>query len=206
MGQYYRNCILKKNWKTAEQPIMATLNPFKFNNGAKLMEFSYIGNGLMRRVEYMLANEFKGFPFVCVGDYADSKPTKYYPIDNALGDGGVKLYCSAIDFEDTKRCAKIVDALPKWEYRNCYVTIPYYAYAVNYTKKEFVRLPRFNKNKWQVHPISLLCNDGNGQGCGDYYEEDGSEFVGVWAYDKIGVTNDKKEIRGFKELKVKFKV
>lgn len=199
MGQYYRNCILKKNWKTAKQPIMATLNPYKFDNGAKLMEFSYIGNGLMRRVEYMLANEFKGFPFVCVGDYADSKPTKYYPIDNALCDGGVKLYCSATDFEDTKRCAKIVDALPEYE------TIPYYGYAVNYTKKEFVRLPRL-KNKWQVHPISLLCNDGNGQGNGDYYEEDGIEFVGTWAYDKIGVTNDKREIRGFKELKVKFKV
>lgn len=34
MGQYYRNTFLKKNWKTAKQPVKASLRPYDFVNGA----------------------------------------------------------------------------------------------------------------------------------------------------------------------------
>ena len=71
----------------------------------------------------------------------------------------------------------------------------------------YVKVPRFKKDTWTVHPLPLLTCDGNGRGGGDWHEEnpDGTEkenakLVGTWAYDHISVTNDKKNCEGLTEL------
>lgn len=267
MGQYYRMCNLKKNWKLSNQPVAMTLCPYEFNNGAKLMEFSYVGNGLMMAMEWLIANKFNGMPFVCVGDYADAKITPKYNkmivrnywgdelpkkceyieiVKAALGDkydefikngrsgieipydevafkvlenidgigvdGSLDVYTCASDLEDKKSCNSVYQRtkalIPKYE------DIPYYKYAVNLTKKEYVIIPTFKPNKWVIHPLSLLCADGNGRGGGDYREmHDKNEnlipndydLVGHWAYDRIYITNDRTKVKGYKKITPHFK-
>lgn len=194
MGQYYRPCVLKKNWRTAKQPVSATLLCHDFNNGAKLMEHSWIGNGLVRRIEFLLANEFKGYPFVWCGDYADEIKTRtgihdFYNDANCFINTTAKYYA-------------LKGTIPQlWngegEY-NPYQYIPYYKYLVNYTKKEYCIMPKEKKGEWQVNPLPLLTCNSNGRGGGDYGIED--DRVGSWAYNRIGLTNSEKEIEGFKEI------
>jgi hypothetical protein len=206
MGQYFNPSILKKNWKTAKNPVLVSLKCYDFGNGAKLMEHSYIGNSFVRSMEYLLANDYKGHPFVWCGDYADHIETK-------TGDHDIYHDASLFIYEDydsptnDKKSRKYlalkdsIHAMPEdvegkvW---NPYETIPYYKYLVNYTKKQYCIVPEFSTDEYQVHPLPLLTCSGNGRGGGDYGIDD--ERVGIWAYDRIGLTNDEIEISGFKEI------
>ena len=211
MGQYYNPSILKKNWKTAKNPVAASLKCYDYGNGAKLMEHSYIGNNLVRSIEFLLANQFKGHAFVWCGDYADEVETKtgthdifcdagrfiYEDYDSSTNDREAKRYLALM---------KSIPAMPEWEEGvvwNPYKTIPYYKYLVNYSKKQYCTIPMFNNDKLQVHPLPLLTCSGNGRGGGDYQLED--ERVGSWAFDKIGLTNNSSEIKGFKRISGIFK-
>ena len=69
------------------------------------------------------------------------------------------------------------------------------------TKKEYVKIPEYNENEWTIHPLPLLCADGNGRGGGDYNGTNMNK-VGIWAYDKIGISNDIPN--DFNELVVNF--
>ena len=190
MGQYYRPCVLKKNWKQAKNVVKATLDSWDFDNGLKLMEHSWIGNGLVRRMEYLLANQFKGYPFVWSGDYADAVVTKK---------GNHYIYNESDDFiykNPNSECKsalykELINAIPKFN-------IPYYRYLVNYSKKEYCVMPKHNSSKLIVNPLPILTCDGNGRGGGDYRIED--ERIGSWAFDRIGLTNDDNEVVGFKEI------
>lgn len=203
MGQYYRPCVLKKNWKTAKQPVTASLLCYDFNNGAKLMEHSWIGNGLVRRIEYLLANEFKGYPFVWCGDYADEVKT-HKGVHDFYTDANhfiYKDYDSCCD-DITAKYHALMGTIPQlWDGEgkyNPYQYIPYYKYLVNYTKKEYCIMPKHTQKKYQVNPLPLLTCSGNGRGGGDYGIED--KRVGSWAFDRIGFTNSKRDIKGFKEI------
>ena len=84
-----------------------------------------------------------------------------------------------------------------------YKTIPYYKYLVNYSKKQYCIIPA-NKKGWQVHPLPLLTCSDNGRGGGDYCLDDNR--VGSWAFDRIGVTNDRALFKGFKQISGIFKM
>ena len=72
MGQYYKGVIFtKSSRKQKNNKIKACLDNWAYNNGAKLMEHSYVGNSYVRAYEYLLAERYHGYPFVWVGDYAD---------------------------------------------------------------------------------------------------------------------------------------
>ena len=195
MGQYYHPSVLKKNWKTAKNPVECSLYSHKFNNGLKLMEHSYAGNGFVGAMCHLLATTYKGYPFVWVGDYADNQITKCYPKgkQDENGNEGAYIYGFASDVCETKRIGDLTTSLIASG-----ATGKQYAYAINFTKKEFVKIPKFNKKEWRIHPLPLLCADGNGRGGGDYGFDD--ERVGSWAYDRIGVTNSKKETEGMIEV------
>lgn len=186
MGQYYTPTILKKNWKLSKNPVRFAIKTWDFENGLKLMEHSYIGNSVMKTMEHLLANDYKGYNVVWCGDYADEVSTNLVNID---------LYSYSCDFFESKEYKEKLATIPK--------DIPYYRYLVNYTKKEYCTLPEFKPNTWVMHPLSLLTASGNGRGGGDYPFED--ERIGRWAFDRIGVTNDMNELKGFKEIDGKFK-
>ena len=70
-----------------------------------------------------------------------------------------------------------------------YDELPTYKYIINFDKHVFVKIPNAKKNEYIIHPLPLLCADGNGSGGGDY---DGTnmELIGAWAFDRIGVSNE----------------
>lgn len=62
----------------------------------------------------------------------------------------------------------------------------------------------FEEDTLTMHPLPLLCADGNGRGGGDYYDLN-KEVVGYWAYNRIGVTNNVKDIpNDYTELEITF--
>ena len=114
MGQYYAPVILKENWKKEEQPVRASVKCYDFDNGAKLMEHSYVGNNFVKAAMLAITKfdtENKGVPFVWCGDYADNVSTDVYPIKKVT-------YTD----EDGNPCEKeeggiqIHDAAYKWFY------------------------------------------------------------------------------------------
>ena len=200
MGQYYIPSVLRKNWKTAKNPVLVSLKCYDFGNGAKLMEHSYIGDRFVRSMEFLLANDFKGHPFVWCGDYADHVETKTGEHD-IYRDASLFIYEDYDSPTNDKKSRKYlalkdsIPAMPEWkegEKWNPYETIPYYKYLVNYTKKQYCIVPEFDINEHQVHPLPLLTCSGNGRGGGDYRLDD--ERVGIWAFDRIGLTNDEDEV------------
>ena len=198
MGQYYRGAIIK-TYKNGNVRVRKAFCCYSHNNGAKLMEHSYVGNHYVKEYEKALANKFYGSQFVWVGDYAD-RDNVYnlaceYIEKNALrrakkkgfelnpyvrwGDefikyikGGESITASEKDFDEVTK----------------YETFETYKYIINLSKNMFVRIPE-NSNELVIHPLPLLCCDGNGRGGGDYYGTN-MELVGSWAYDEIGIGNE----------------
>ena len=197
MGQYYNPSILKKNWKQAKNPVEASLKCYDYHNGAKLMEHSYVGNGFVNAVEHLLANQYKGYPFVWIGDYADNVTTNTgeHCIYNDANNFMYKYENGSLESE-SKKYEKLKAGLPN--------EIHHYKYVVNYTKKQYCIIPEKKERVWQVHPLPLLTCSGNGRGGGDYGIDD--ERVGIWAFDRIGITDDEAEIAGFKQISGEFKL
>ena len=166
MGQYYRGAVLEKSaLKRNEVKVEFSLCPYQHNNGAKLMEHSYVGNYYVEAYERELSSRYYGSPFVWVGDYADNKFDKFNVYElahNKTTEVDKKTLCS----EDRSN----------WKY------------LINFDKKMFVRIPELSEN-WDIHPLPLLCADGNQRGGGDYYGAN-EELVGSWAYDRIGIDNE----------------
>ena len=193
MGQYYRGVILNEE----KNEVINALCCYAHGNGAKLMEHSYIGNHYVRAYEYLLSTTFKNKPFVWCGDYADTD-----------------WYCKAIDFDDSRtkdmyerkyNCAYPTERTDTKHH----LTIPYKKwkynkYLINYDKGQYVKLPKRKKDVWQIHPLPLLCADGNGRGGGDYSGIN-ENMVGIWAYDHIGIANELPTDKYYTELKVEFK-
>ena len=195
MGQYYNPSILKKNWKQAKNPVEASLKCYDYNNGAKLMEHSYVGNGFVNAVEDLLANQYKGYPFVWIGDYADKVSTKTGEHD-IYDDANSFIYKDKNSSDYSKKYKELKTGIPD--------EIHHYKYLINYTKKQYCIIPEKKEGVWQVHPLPLLTCSGNGRGGGDYYIDD--ERVGIWAFDRIGITDDEAEISGFKQINGEFKL
>ena len=204
MGQYYNPIILKTNWKTAKQPVLASLKCYDYDNGAKLMEHSWVGNSFVSAMCWLLSREdYFGHAFVWCGDYADKVKTNNGEHD-LYSDAGQFIYKDYYGEEDGK----------SKEYEELKESIPPYnelrpralgGYIVNLTKKEYVKIPDLNEEHWEVHPLPLLTCNSNGRGGGDYHGTD-IEKVGVWAFDRIGVVNEIFYFKklGFKEYKVNF--
>lgn len=213
MGQYYRGIVLDKKTKNKVEECFSC---YDYNNGAKLMEHSYVGNYYVKIYEHTLANEFKGYPFVWGGDYADERHRKNTVNDYVLGrefieekrdnyarENGFEKVINGKYGQDYQKDGVFfdsIDILPKIPYEE----LPTYKYVINLTKKMFVKIPTFNENEneWIIHPLPLLCADGNGRGGGDYRGTN-MELIGSWAFDRIAVANKlPKNIK--KELVVKF--
>ncbi len=223
MGQYYLPIILKDDWKEQEQPVMATVKCYDYNNGAKLMEHSYVHNGFvgaaMRMID-LFDKDKKGVKFAWVGDYADRKDTSVYPLqtikkereDGSIyydTEGGVDLHEMGYAWmcNDDEKNERDSDQYAELKSQIKTHELYQYRYIINWTKREFVAVPKFKKDSWIIHPLPILTADGNGRGGGDYHVEnqDGTEkenakFVGTWAYDRISVTNDKRDCEGLKKL------
>lgn len=214
MGQYYRGVILSKNTKKSEKIIVKqSFCCYAHDNGAKLMEHSYVNNWYVKEYERALAEEFYGYPLVWSGDYADSHfDTDVYSKALEFIDKATRKNAKALGYRKNKNGRWgdefIRDGITASE-KSLAIATPYeelattYEYIINFTKKMFVRIPKKTVKGLLIHPLPLLCADGNGRGGGDY-EGTNMELIGSWAFDRIGVANElPKNIKT--ELVVEFK-
>lgn len=214
MGQYYRGVILSKNTKKSEKIIVKqSFCCYAHDNGAKLMEHSYVGNWYVKEYEKALAEEFYGYPLVWSGDYADSHfDTDVYSKALEFVDKATRKNAKALGYRKNKNGRWgdefIRDGITASE-KSLAIATPFeelnttYEYIINFTKKMFVRIPKKTGNGLLIHPLPLLCADGNGRGGGDY-EGTNMELIGAWTFDRIGVANElPKSIKT--ELVVEFK-
>lgn len=213
MGQYYRGVILSKNTKKAKKIIVKqSFCCYAHDNGAKLMEHSYVGNWYVKEYEKALAEEFYGHPFVWSGDYADNHfDTDVYSKACIFIDKATRKNAKALGYRKNKNGRWgdefIRDGITASE-KSLSVATPYeelnttYEYIINFDKKMFVRIPQHSDLGLTIHPLPLLCADGNGRGGGDYEGTD-MGYVGSWAFDCIGVGNELPD-NTFTELVVNF--
>lgn len=176
MGQYY---------VAVNVDDMEHVEPHQYNNGAKLMEHSYIGNNFVEAVEFLLIDtgedksRWSGKRIVWAGDYADAEPNEGENLYSLVGDKGLQM---------------LIEAIPSD-----------YKYLVNIDKKEYVdktECPNYyNESEFCINPLPLLTADGNGRGGGDYHNE--HEYVGVWAKNRISLMKEVPE--GYVKIKPDFK-
>ena len=207
MGQYYKPTALDKSADVTANdwnPIKWQLNSWSFGQGAKLMEHSYVGNPLVQAVEYLLAQDEEGTPFVWAGDYAED----FNGFTTNLFDIGES------ENDEDSISTKTVRLLPhtmqpdEWlknemNYRLDPSVVKEYKYVINHTKKLYVRIPKNTNVYGTIHPLPLLTAESNGLGGGDYFAEKNAELVGSWKYDTISVGD--KIPKGYKALKATFK-
>lgn len=173
MGQYYCGVILGNSLSKKKIVIKKSFYPYHYDNGAKLMEHSYVNNYYVKAFEFELANDFYQSHFVWVGDYADEK----FDTD---------VFSKAYDWIEKNRTNLKKNQNKYEDLVNEYYN---YKYIINFTKKEFIRIPVKKDKNLVIHPLPLLCSNGNGRGSGDYCGKN-MELIGSWAYDKIGVGNE----------------
>jgi len=205
MGQYYKALTVDTETRSKVTSFATSWN---YNNGAKLMEHSYIQNNFVEAFETTLINN----PQVVVwaGDYADAEVDADGNDIQEPGEGSyadrmfdVNLYGMCKDKEELKR-GDVCVALPIIENKIKHT----HRYIINHDTKQFVDKKDFKESSnWQIHPLPLLTADGNNRGGGDFREGNpGFDQVGIWKRNLISVTSRKTNIpKGFTQLKVDFR-
>lgn len=164
MGQYYKLIILGDEKKQNKEVVLLVLNPQNYNQGAKLMEHSYLNTKMMNTVEYLISKHGKFYKsrIVWAGDYADEE------IDD--------------DNEESMNLYRLADDYSSY---TGIVSHSFGRYIVNHTKKLYVDKERKLNNNI-IHPLPLLVSEGNSRGGGDYNGRN-QHLCGTWARDVISM-------------------
>lgn len=179
IGQYYKCVNLDKK---------QYIKSWDYDNGAKLMEHSWIGNGFMGIAICLLINDWHGDRIVWAGDYGD-EGLFLDEFDEVQQTHNVYMYASEC-FE------KINPAF------DANVLNQQYPFIVNHDKQEYVDIRNCPKSEddWTIHPLSLLTCSGNGRGGGDY--RGNNNFVESWAGNRISVESEAPA--GYEEIQPDF--
>ncbi|MCL2062058.1 MAG: hypothetical protein FWH03_05480 [Firmicutes bacterium] len=210
MGQYYmpyvHHAILEET---------TTYNGHNFNDdgfgiGLKIMEHSWIncgGNPLLNAVCNLIL--YKPSVVAWVGDYSKYVEDCHIKGIEQLGEKNYKEICKGVWGDLAIWQKDPLQNKDAWEfdYKN-------YRYLINNTTKQFVDFERvikensFDKDEknpdgWCVHPLSLLTATSNGKGGGDYSYKVDMDFVGIWAFCELHISDTLPD--GFTELFVGFR-
>lgn len=166
MGQYYIAVNLDKK---------EYVRPHDYDNGAKLLEHSYIQNEFLGAVTRILKKEWKGDRVVWVGDYFEKNENPKVPV--TYGD-------LETSYQQIKPPAKKVTK----------------GFLNNEDLELSIDLSQVRayegavEEGWELHPLSLLTACGNGRGGGDLNNETHYLYrlVGTWAGDHLSVTTKAK--------------
>lgn len=200
MGQYYEAVLRTNNGE------FIVLNPHAFNEGAKLLEHSYINNSFVKRTIQLLTNN--PMQLAWLGDYADLDDVKTKDAaDLLISFNNFKEKEINYEFNKLSPCKKI----PISDLENSEINQNKYV-IYNNTKKEFVDVEEYlsvlgskQGNQGNIlHPLPILSSIGNGRGGGDYYEASPCyKRVGSWACDEITVLTKSKlvELQTLKSFK-----
>ena len=190
MGQYYEIINVDKK---------QYFYPHDWDNGMKLMEFSYIGNNMVHKLIRLLQNEWHGDHVYVVGDYAsdaakaDPAPVWLDAYRNGMCQLHIDLTNDPTDLQSyadnhftkimpSEKDKQVPESLDEMGYRFIY----------NHGTQEYIDLaacpiewPWYDKDTGEagvtkVCPLTLLLAMGNGEGGGDYYGKNGKDLVGSW--------------------------
>ena len=190
MGQYYKFMVGKK-W---DYPV--GISSYVYDNGAKLMEHSYVGNryvdAAIRLMKYMEKESGEPNRVVWMGDYGDEV------LPDIISDNkndGVKckfLYASYVKawmYDGGEFIPALdTDELPNLDYEH--LTHSKGGIVCNMDTKEYVRVPPDTGEwPWSIHPLPLLTSVGNGCGGGDYCGTC-MDAIGIWAGDHVTWISD----------------
>ena len=171
MGQYYRPVIL-----LPAGVIIAYWDCDHYNNGAKLMEHSYIGNEVVDQVMgYLDSNPSR---LIWAGDYADR-----------LCPGGPTLY-------------DLADDLPAMQTSHGHNSS--LRYVINHSREQYLYLDEYRLGDFTIHPLPLLTAVGNGRGGGDYCGIN-LDSVGTWAGDLISTSANPAAVSGYRSYNISFR-
>lgn len=194
MGQYYKLVVLNTKKKSAKNSdkIKAYMKSWDFEQGAKLMEFSWIGNHFVEYLESLINKEngvFAYYPIIVAGDYADEEPNTYNKEK-----WNIYQLCDVFGERLT----------PEWFAKNC-IKHKHYRYIINEDKMVFIDTERMRKcnvgygdEKWQVHPLTILLSDGNGRGGGDYGKK--HREVGSWKRNVVLTSDNRPNEDEYREV------
>lgn len=164
MGQYYKAIII---------PMLKdvrVLDSWAHNDGAKLMEHSYMGNDfVMDAVIQMISDN--PVRLAWVGDYSKGGPDEWTDVKKSFHREIFDIAWGGEDkgYSNNKRYKCIQDL-----------------YIINLDKGEYCTFSPFPDN-CRICSLPLLCAVGNGLGGGDYHGIN-MEMIGSWAYDELRVT------------------
>ena len=179
MGQYYKAIALDNK---------QFLSPWEYDNGAKLMEHSWLKNDFVSAVESQLipGGLWHKTRIVWAGDYADP--------DN----DNIKNLYQQYSSEEAEACNVShevkVDKVNKYGFGR---------FIVNHTQNQYIdkaTLPK-DKDGWTIHPLPLLTCEGNGR-CGGDFRGD-NPWIGKWARDVISIEKKLpvRKMKPFKDFK-----
>ena len=201
MGQYYKIVNVDKE---------EILVPWRFDNGAKLMEWAYEKNPMVLAMLNLLATTWKGDHVYVVGDYADfsdSNECWYKPLKAIFYEKGIRnLY--SYSTEHFRDISEYTD-----REHNCY------QYIYNHTLKVYIDLNKcpienacsFGRYSFitftKISPLPLLLAMGNGRGGGDFMNGcNGFEHVGTWCntVQSIELSKSVLPVNGYTEFQPNF--
>ncbi len=176
MGQYYLIVNVDKK---------EYLYAHRYDNGLKLMEFSWIGNNMVNAMMNLMYTRWRGDRVYVVGDYADLEDENevWYPTlkelteEFGIHDGDYKNHpddYSLYGLADAK--FKHLD--PEYTDQNDNGL----RYLYNHATKQVIDLKTCPECNWggKAHPLTLLLAMGNGRGGGDYWTKSNQNLVGSW--------------------------
>lgn len=134
-----------------------------YGNGLKLMEHSYIGNDFVAVVENLIkkGGAWHKDRIVWAGDYAEPEPNSE-----------TNIYRSMEDENKIQPEPKIIKNL---------------RFLKNLDTNEYVSLSKVpsDSSGYRIHPLPLLCCEGNGEGGGDFFGKDENKLIGRWARNRV---------------------
>lgn len=163
MGQYYKACLIKKDNVKVITP-----------DWMKIMEHSWYGNTIMRRVEKLLFNN--PTRVMWVWDYSQAAP-----------------FCWEYKWDDEEdwfnRSYSEFDLLSKEIDKNYYLINHSKECYINMTMQEVSK--EFQDWDWRVvHPLSLLTRVDSEEAWGDYHPELNKDKLWIWCGDLLEVRSD----------------
>jgi len=173
MGQYFMPVNLDKR---------QFVDPHDYGSGLKLMEHSWLENGLVNAILYLLrpGGNWHRNRIVWAGDYMD-KGLFLKEFGKRAKD---KTLYAFMDKSGANASGKITPRIPDG---------PVLRYLINHTLKEYVNLTHLpaDADGWCIHPLPLLTCSGNGHGGGDFNGE--NAFVERWAGTELSASYEPPE-------------
>lgn len=202
MGQYYKIINVDK---------AQYLSPWDFDNGAKLMEWSYVRNHMVLALLNLLAGEWAGDRVYVVGDYAEDD-TPEEPCYEALHALTSELHLGELD-EEGYPISLYGYADENFENvsENVSTDLVGYRYIYNHERECYIDLENcplewdwYNRETGdagfsRIAPLPLLIAMGNDRGGGDFHEgNNGYEYVGTWCSSVKNIEVTKELLTGEK--------